>query len=415
MSNLSSHEKYDFKKTLEILKHKKGRSTELVSLYIPHDKQISDVVSDLRDEHGQVSNIKSKITKTNVQNAIESLMSRLRYLEKVPENGIVYFTGTIDIGANKTNLESYVVYPPEPIITYKYHCNSEFYLDPLLDMLKEKGTYGLLVLDRREATIGLLTGKKITSYRHLTSSVPGKQRKGGQSAQRFQSLRLIAIHDFYKRIGDASSEVFMGVDKENLKGILIGGPSPTKEEFYDGEFLHYELMKKIIGLFDVSYTDESGFLELINAATDKLSDLELINQKKIMKSFFSELVSDSGKATYGENYVRKNLEINAVDTLILSEDLKLERLISKCKNCNHLNTKTRVWSPNENTEIMSICEKCLSPLENIEVIDIIDDLSNIAEKSNTKIEFISNDFDEGGQLLTAFGGIAAILRYKTGI
>lgn len=415
MQNLSSHEKYDFKKTLEILKYKKGRSTELVSLYIPSDKQISDVISDLRDEHGQVSNIKSKITKTNVQNAIESLMSRLKYLEKIPENGIVYFTGTIDIGANKTNLESYVVYPPEPIITYKYHCNSEFYLEPLEDMLKEKGTYGLLVLDRREATIGLLVGKKVTSYRHLTSTVPGKQRKGGQSAQRFQSLRLIAIHDFYKRIGDASNEVFLSIDKNNLKGILIGGPSPTKEEFYNGEFLHYELMKKIIGLFDVSYTDESGFLELINAASDKLSDLELINQKKVMKSFFSELVSDSGKATYGEKYVRKNLEINAVDTLILSEDLKLERLISKCKNCNHINTKIRKWSPSENSTIISICENCSSPLENIEIIDIIDDLSSIAEKSNTKIEFISNDFDEGGQLLTAFGGIAAILRYKTGI
>lgn len=340
MVESSAHEKYEFKKTLEIIKDKKGRSTELVSLYIPPDKQISDVISDLKDEHGQVSNIKSKLTKTNVQNSIESLMSRLRYLNKIPKNGIVYFIGTIDIGANKSNLESYVVYPPEQIITYKYHCNSEFYLEPLEYMLKEKCTYGLLVLDRREATIGLLTGKKITSYRHLTSAVPGKQRKGGQSAQRFQSLRLIAIHDFYKRIGDASSKVFMSVDIHNLKGILIGGPSPTKDEFYDGEFLHYELMKKIIGLFDTSYTDESGFLELINAASDKLSDLELMNQKKIMKSFFSELVSDNGKAAYGELSVRANLEINSVDTLILSEDLRAERLICKCTKCSFINKKT---------------------------------------------------------------------------
>lgn len=415
MIDTSSHEKYEFKKTLEILRTKKGRSTELVSLYIPHDKQISDVVSDLRDEHGQVANIKSKLTKTNVQNAIESLMSRLRYLEKVPDNGIVYFTGTIDIGANKTSLESYVINPPEPIITYKYHCNSEFYLEPLEYMLKDKRTYGLLVLDRREATIGLLTGKKTTSYRHLTSAVPGKQRKGGQSAQRFQSLRLIAIHDFYKRIGDAASDVFRTVDSSDLKGILIGGPSPTKEEFFDGEFLHYELMKKIIGLFDTSYTDESGFLELITAASDKLSDLELINQKNIMKQFFTELVSDSGKAAYGESCVLSNLEINAVDTLILSEDLRSERLIAICSNCNYKNTKTRIWKPGENIPEIANCEHCGAQLENVEVMDIVDELSKMADQSNTKIEFISTDFDEGGQLITAFGGIAAILRYKTGI
>ena len=77
---------------------------------------------------------------------------------------------------------------------------------------KDKSTFGLLVLDRREATVGLLVGKRIQAFRNLTSTVPGKQRKGGQSAHRFQQLRLIAIHDFYKRIGDAASEIFMAID-----------------------------------------------------------------------------------------------------------------------------------------------------------------------------------------------------------
>ena len=166
----------------------------------------------MKEEHGQAANIKSKLTRTNVQGAIESLLSRLRYLDKVPENGIVYFTGAVDIGANKTSMESEVIVPPEPITVYKYHCDSAFYLEPLEDMLKDKGTFGLLVLDRREATVGLLVGKRIQAFRNLTSTVPGKQRKGGQSAHRFQQLRLIAIHDFYKRIGDAASDIFLAVD-----------------------------------------------------------------------------------------------------------------------------------------------------------------------------------------------------------
>ena len=415
MAEPTAHEKYEFKKTLEVLRDKKGRGTELVSLYIPADKQIFDVVANLRDEHGQVANIKSKSTKVNVQNAIESLMARLKYLDKVPENGIVYFTGTVDVGANKTSLESYIINPPEPIITYRYHCDSSFYLEPLEEMLKEKGTIGLLVMDRREATIGLLNGKKTTVHRRLTSSVPGKQRKGGQSAQRFQSLRLIAIHDFYKRIGDAASEVFMTVEPEDLTGILIGGPSPTKEEFFDGEFLHYELRDKILGLFDVAYTDESGFSELLNEAADKLADLEITAQKNVMKKFFEELVSDSGKAAYGERSVRANLEINAVDTLILSEDLRLERLTAECQSCGHTSNKTRMWKPGEKIPTDATCSECGASLDEIEVQDVVDELSTMADNSAANVEFVSTDFEEGGQLMTAFGGIAAVLRYNTGM
>ncbi len=415
MTEQSAHEKYEFKKKLEGLRDKRGRGTELISLYIPHDKQISDVTNQLKDEHGQASNIKSKLTKTNVQGAIESLLSRLRYLNKVPENGIVYFTGAVDIGANKTSMESEVIYPPDPIITYKYHCDSAFYLEPLEDMLKDKNTFGLLVLDRREATVGLLVGKKIQAFRRLTSTVPGKQRKGGQSAHRFQQLRLIAIHEFYKRIGDAASEIFMTVDHKDFKGVLIGGPSPTKEEFYAGEFFHHEILKKILGLFDVAYTDESGLSELVNAAGEKLQDLELTAQKNVVQDFFKELISDSGKVAYGEDQVRANLEIGSVEKLLLSEDLRAERVTVKCSVCGFENKWTRRWKPGEAAPTSGNCPECGSSLEVTDVTDIVDELSELCDQSGTKVVFVSTDFEEGAQLMTAFGGIAAILRYNTGI
>ncbi|MBN1134696.1 MAG: peptide chain release factor 1 [Methanosarcinaceae archaeon] len=415
MSEQSAHQKYEFKRKLEMLRTKKGRGTELISLYIPHDKQISDITSQLKNEHGQAANIKSKLTRTNVQGAIESLLSRLRYLNRAPENGIVYFTGAVDVGANKTNMETIIVEPPEPIITYRYHCDSSFYLQPLEDMLREKKTYGLLVIDRREATVGLLVGKRIESYRHLTSTVPGKQRKGGQSAHRFQQLRLIAIHDFYKRIGDAASEVFLAIDHKDFEGVLIGGPSPTKEEFEAGEYLHHEIQKKIIGLFDAAYTDESGLSELVNAASERLSDLDLMVEKKMMQRFFGELVADSGKASYGIEQIRANLEVGAVDVLLISEDLRAEKDIIKCGSCDYATTSTHKWKPGETSEAPGNCPKCGSILEVVEKVDIVDELSEICDQMGTEVAFISTDFEEGSQLMNAFGGIAAILRYSTGI
>ncbi|MDD1736091.1 MAG: hypothetical protein LUQ21_01335, partial [Methanothrix sp.] len=94
-----------------------------------------------------------------------------------------------------------------------------------------------------------------------------------------------------------------------LQGILIGGPSPTKEEFMEGGFLHHELQHKVLGALDVSYTDESGLYELVDAAQDQLLELELTQDKVVMRRFMKELVSEKGLAAYGESEVRHNLEL----------------------------------------------------------------------------------------------------------
>ena len=410
----SAHKKYEFKKKLERLRAKTGRGTELISLYIPQDKQIYDVTSQLRDEHGQAANIKSKSTRLNVQSALESTLARLKYIQKIPENGIVIFCGALDVGANKTSMETLVIDPPEPITSYKYFCASSFLLEPLEAMLKDKKTFGLIVVDRREATVGLMQGKHVERMGHLTSAVPGKQRKGGQSAQRFQQLRLIAIHDFNKRIGDMASNVFLKVDRKDFEGILIGGPSPTKEEFYNGEFLHHELHPKVIKLLDVSYTDESGLHELVDAAMDTLSDIDVMKEKLQMQKFFRELTSDSGLAAYGEESVRQNLLLGAVGVLILSEDLRKLKRTWTCSSCGFTKDDSIVTRPGELPDTKAQpCPKCKSNFTVTESVDVVDELSELADSMNTTVEFISTDFEEGDQLMTAFGGIAAVLRYKT--
>jgi peptide chain release factor subunit 1 len=415
MAEYCTYEKYVLKKKLETLRDKSGKSTELISLYIPSNKRLADVTDHLREEHEQASNIVSKLTSNNVQEALDSLLAKLKSLHKIPENGIVYFSGTVDTGANRTGMENEVLIPPEPLVDYIYRCDSVFYLEPLEEMLRECTTYGLILLDLREATIGMLVGKQTEVIRHLHSTVPGKQRKGGQSAHRFEQLRRIAIHDFYKRIGDAASEAFLELEPSELKGILIGGHSPTKEEFNEGEFLQYELQKKVLGLFDTGYTDESGFSELINAAEDTLQGLDLIKQKKDMELFFKELATESEKVSYGEDNVRANLELKAVDVLLLSEDLRAERLTLKCRACGYENKRIRTWKNSEAIPAAGNCPECGSALEVTDLIDIIGDFSELADKGNARVAFISTDFEAGSQLMIAFGGIAAILRYKTGV
>jgi len=416
MSSEEQRHKYEFKRKLEELRNKQGQGTELISLYIPHEKRISDVVAYLRDEHGSAANIKSKQTKTNVQSALESIMARLRYYKEPPENGMVIFCGAISLGGDKQDLESIVVEPPQVITSYSYRCGSNFELEKLEAMLVDKKTFGLIVVDRREATIGTLKGNHITPLRHLTSTVPGKQKKGGQSSHRFQQLRLIAINEFNKRIGDAANDIFLAIDRNDFQGILIGGPTPSKEEFVKGEFLHHELQPKILGLYDIAYTDESGLTELMDSAGDTLSNLDVVKEKNLMDRFMRQLVVERGLAAYGEDSVRANLQMGAVEVLLLSEDLRKSKITVKCQsgNCDYTVVKSIKYRIGEMPTVGERCPKCQSSLAITENIDLVEELSLTAEQMNTEVEFVSTDFEEGEQLFNAFGGIAAILRYHTG-
>ncbi len=410
--------RYEFKKTLEKLEAKQGSGTELITIYIPPDKQIYDVTAQLRDEFGQCANIKSKQTRTNVQSAISSILSRLKYYKNPPENGMAVFCGTIQLGGDRSDLECTIIEPPEPLNLYMYRCSSNFELEPLRQMLEEKNIYGLLVLDRREAYWGFLRGNRIEPVGGVTSTVPGKQRKGGQSSARFQRLREIAINEFYTKIGERSSAIFIAEKDffDRFKGVLIGGPSPTKEEFEAGNYLHHEIQKRIIGLFDVAYTNESGLPELVDAAQDALKGVEVMKEKAIMNRFLKELVKDDGLAAYGEDSIRKNLEIGAVDILLLSGSLRKSRMKIKCQNCGHTEERTIQLEPGKTVSdiLVHTCRKCSAPLIVDEEVDIIEELTNFADQSSTRVEIISSDFEEGSILYTAFGGIAAILRYRTG-
>ncbi|MFB6112930.1 MAG: peptide chain release factor aRF-1 [Halodesulfurarchaeum sp.] len=402
--------KYEFRKVIEELKEYSGTGTQLVTIYVPPDKQISDVVAHVTQERSEASNIKSKETRTNVQNALSSIRARLKYYETAPENGMVLYSGAVDKGGGQTEMVTEVLEnPPQPIESFRYHCDSEFLTEPLEQMLADKGLYGLIVLDRREANVGWLKGKRVEPVKSTTSLVPGKQRKGGQSAQRFHRLRLEAIDNFYQEVAEMANELFVP-ERHELDGILVGGPSPTKDEFLDGDYLHHELQEKVLGKFDVAYTDESGLYDLVDAGEEALADAELIEDKQVMEDFFDEL-HGGDLATYGFGPTRENLVMGSVETLLLSEDLRKEVVIYECPE-GHVDRElvdARHSTPDHE------CSECEAEPDSVEREDAIEHLMTIADQRGTETMFISTDFEKGEQLLTAFGGIAGILRYQTGI
>jgi len=401
--------KYEFRKVIEDLKEYEGSGTQLVTIYIPPDKQVSDVVAHVTQEHSEASNIKSKQTRTNVQDALTSIKDRLRYYDTYPpDNGIVVFSGAVDSGGGQTDMVTKVLEsPPDPIQSFRYHCDSDFLTEPLEEMLSDKGLFGLIVLDRREANVGWLKGKRVEPVKSASSLVPGKQRKGGQSAQRFARLRLEAIDNFYQEVAEMANDL-MVPERHDLDGILVGGPSPTKDEFLDGDYLHHELRDRVVGKFDVSYTDESGLYDLVDAAQDVLADQEVMKDKVQMEEFFENLHTGD-LATYGFEQTRRNLVMGSVDRLLISEDLRKDVVIYDCDGQEEFEVVDRRHATPDHQ-----CSDG-SGAEVQEREDVIEHLMTIAEQRGTETKFISTDFEKGEQLYDAFGGVAGILRYSTGI
>lgn len=406
-SNTSDRARYDFKKSMQEIMNYKGRGTELISVYIPENKLISDVMAYLREEQSQASNIKSKTTMKNVTSAIDSIMARIKTYKTPPAKGMAIFCGEVPRAGDQTKMVQYVIDPPEPIGAFLYRCDSTFFTEPLSTMLVDKKYYGLITLDRKEATIGMLAGSRITVLKHFDSLVPSKHHQGGQSSVRFERLIEIAAHEFYKKVADSATTVFLD-DILDIQGILIGGPGATKDFFVKEGYLHHEIAKKVVSpLFDTGYTDESGLKELVEAAQGAIVDMQLTVEKEYMQRLFREIrKADGGLSAYGEAQVRYVAGIGAVDTLLISDTLKKTRVTIECGS-GHSHELT-VDDPDETI----LCPDCKQAAKVLKSEDLIDNFFEIADSFNAKLQLISGDSEEGDMLLKAFGGIAAILRYK---
>jgi len=404
--------RYSFRRKLDEIAACKGRATELISLYVSPGKQISDVMAYLRNEYAQSSNIKSRTTRKNVMWAIESLMGRVRGFKEPPEHGVAFFVGSKAVGADKSEPVTFIVEPPEPLNTYLYRCDSTFFLDPLLAMVHEPDVWGLVVMDRAEVTIGMLRGKRVEMLRNRQSQVPSKHGRGGQSAHRFERMIEHAAHEFFVKIGEMVNDLFLP-RKDDLKGILLGGPGATKEYFYKENYLHYELQQKVVQpLFDTGYTDEYGLKEMVEKATQTLHGLELTEEKRIIQRLLGEIrKADAGLAAYGERDVQHALELGAVDTLLISEGLRQQRVTFRCSACQNEFTRTL---PDEQIDSVldAPCPNCgQRNVSEVSSQDYVEEMFRVAAGSSATARLVSTESEEGEMLAKAFGGIAAILRY----
>ena len=322
--SLTESQRFHLKKSIKELERYRGRHTELVSVYIPQDYDMNKIINHLAQEQGTASNIKSASTRKNVTDALERMIQHLKLFKRTPPNGLVVFSGNVAEREGQQDFKVWSIEPPIPLKTRIYRCDKEFVLDILRDMLEAKEVYGLVVMDRRDANIALLKGKTIIPLVKTHSEVPGKFKAGGQSAMRFARQIEGAAKDHYKKVAEYMKETFLNM--EGLKGIIVGGPGPTKYDLVEGDFITNEVKKKIIAIKDLSYTGEFGLEELLEKSQDVLAQEDVTEEKKIVNKFLETLATKRNMAAYGEADTMNKLKMGVVGILLLSEDLSDEKI-----------------------------------------------------------------------------------------
>ena len=407
---------YKIRKTLDELTQQEGHGTELITVYIPKNKQLHEVINNLREEQGTADNIKSDLTRTHVVDSLSKVVQRLKLYKKTPERGLVIFCGALPReGGGPPGSEvvkAYEIDPPKDLTTFLYRCDDHFHVDILKDMLKDDNMIGILAIDAKDAGWGLLHGDKIEVLKETGSGVAGKHRQGGQSAKRFQKLREMELQYYFNRVAHITREYFIDIYK--VKGLIVSGPGPTKEDFIKNEYLEYRLQNNIISTIDASYSGSEGIREAFSKSSEILSNFRMVEEKKIIEKLFQHINSNTGLGSYGLKEVIEMLKNNIAEMVIITDDTELYRIEIKCKRCQSITEDIveRQTMIRRRTDLQnSPCASCKSTDNESSQQDIVDYIALLASQTGTKVEVISGK-TEHGVMLSSLGKIGAVLRYN---
>lgn len=400
--------KYELKRLIKKLDGIRGRNTELVSLYIPAGYDMSKISDFVTSEASEAENIKSKNTRKNVKAALDKIGRKVKEEPVTPENGVVFFSGNVSDTEGRPDIQLWQVIPPQPIESRRYRCDKEFVLDPLKDMVVDDRVYGLIVADKSEAAIGYLQGSSVKTAYTMDSNVPGKTRAGGQSAQRFARLRKQMLKTFLNEIGDKAKNAFLDKKRDDkLLGIVVGGPGFVKNKLVDDGYLHQDLEDEIIAEESTNYSGEDALEELVEKAEDAIEDSEAVREKQYVNEFLTNLKEENGKSEYGLKQVMKAMDMGAVETVLISEDIELFEAVYECPEGHEKRVHEEEPEISDSVE----CDECSEEMKLEEMHDIVDVFANKAEEMSSDIKIISTNHEEGERLMN-MGGIAALMRYR---
>ncbi|OMH82752.1 Eukaryotic peptide chain release factor subunit 1 [Zancudomyces culisetae] len=289
-------------------------------------------------------------------------------------------------------------------------CDNKFHVEALSELLESDNKFGFIVMDGNGALFATLSGNTREILHKFPVELPKKHGRGGQSALRFSRLREEKRHNYVRKVAETAVQMFIAGDKINVTGLILAGSADFKTDLSKSDMFDPRLATRVMKIVDVSYGGENGLNQAIDLSQEVLQNVKFIQEKKLISTYFDEIAQDTGKTVYGVDDTLKALEMGAVETLIIWENLDVTRFtlkrgdeepLVKYLNKEQEKVKENFINPETGTE-MEVIEREL----------LLEWMANKYKEFGATLEFITNKSTEGSQFVRGFGGIGGLLRYK---
>jgi len=363
----------------------------------------------LADEYGTASNIKNRVNRLSVLTAITSTQQRLKLYNRVPPNGLVIYCGTILTDEGKEKKVNIDFEPHKPINTSLYLCDNKFHTQALSELLESDQKFGFIVMDGNGCLYGTLSGNTRNVLTKFLVELPKKHGRGGQSALRFARLRMEKRHNYVRKCAEVAKQLFINSENlPNVSGLILAGLADFKNELAQTDMFDQRLKRIIVKIVDVSYGFENGFNQAIELSAETLKDVKFVQEKKLISKFFEEIAQDTNKYCFGIRDCLYALEGSAVHTLILYENLDMDRFEVTCDG----NTKILYYTT-EQAKAQDAFKDTESgkDMETQEKVQVVEWFAENYKKYGCQLAFVTDRSQEGAQFVKGFGGIGALLRW----
>ena len=300
--------------------------------------------------------------------------------------------------------------PFKPINTSLYLCDNKFHTEALSELLESDQKFGFIIMDGNGALFGTLSGNTRDVVHKFSVDLPKKHGRGGQSALRFARLREEKRHNYVRKVAELAVQNYISNDKVNVAGLILAGSADFKNDLNQSDMFDNRLQSKVIKVVDVSYGGENGFNQAIELASETLSNVKFIQEKKLIGKYFEEISQDSGRVCYGVEDTLKALEAGAAETLIVYEDLDVTRWVLKSSTGSEVVLHT--LKVQEADREMFMDKETGQEMEIVDQGSLLEWLAEKYKDFGAALEFVSDRSSEGNQFVKGFGGIGAMLRYN---
>lgn len=405
-------QQFKLKRLIKKLEEVQGSGTSMITVIIPGGKKIPDIQKMLQDEAGKAEKIKDRVNRQSVVKAINSVREKLKFYNKIPNNGLLIYSGEVFADDGKTEKKFILDFEPiKAINTSLYKCAATFETKALRELLTSKEKFGFIIVDGSGALYGTVQGNAREVLQKFTVDLPKKHGRGGQSSQRFARIRVEKRQNYVRKVCETAIPLFITDDKPNVEGIIIAGCADFKVQVAESAVFDQRLKKIICNIVDISYGGEQGFNQAIDLSKGCLSNIKLVQEQAAINKMYEEINMDTGRIVYGiEDTMRVFLD-GAIERIICFDNLQEYRVTLIDKRDG-----SKIVKYLKPAQVSEFFNKEMHPENNDFDIEekeaLVDWLAEHHKEFGSEVVFVTDASPEGSQFVKGFGGLGGFMRFK---